>query len=210
MAFAMSKPLLKGSRPDDTHEFIAILLCESLAEWRAAKGVVMQLSDQRDIKADPATVWAALLDPEVLKLSVPGCESMTGTADTQFEAVVVQRVGPVKATFTGVVKLSDRVEGKSLKISGEGKGGPAGFAKGGAHVTLAPIEGGTRLIYTVEANVGGKLAQLGSRIIDGFAKKMADEFFTRFQDSVEDDGAPDAEIAEGDPPKKGWFKRLIS
>lgn len=170
----------------------------------------MQLSDQRDIKADPATVWAALLNADVLMASVPGCQSMTGTADTGFEAVVVQRVGPVKATFTGVVKLSDRVEGKSLKISGEGKGGPAGFAKGGAQVTLEPIEGGTRLAYTVEANVGGKLAQLGSRIIDGFAKKMADEFFTRFQGSVEDDGAPDAEIAEGGQPKKGWFKRLIS
>lgn len=170
----------------------------------------MQLSDQRDIKADPATVWAALLNPEVLKASVPGCESMTGTADTQFEAVVVQKVGPVKATFTGVVKLSDQVIGKSLTISGEGKGGPAGFAKGGAKVTLEPIEGGTRLAYTVEANVGGKLAQLGSRIIDGFAKKMADEFFTRFQESVEDDGEDDPEIAEGDAPKKGWFKRLIS
>lgn len=170
----------------------------------------MQLSGQRDIKADPATVWAALLDRAVLRASVPGCESMTGTADSQFEAVVVQRVGPVKATFTGVVTLSDRVEGKSLTIKGEGKGGPAGFAKGGAHVTLEPIEGGTRLAYTVEAHVGGKLAQLGSRIIDGFAKKMADEFFTRFQDTVEDDGAPDAEIADGGEMKKGWFKRVIS
>ena len=170
----------------------------------------MQLSDQRDIKADPATVWAALLNPDVLMAAVPGCQSMTGTADTQFEAVVVQKVGPVKATFTGVVKLSDRVEGKSLKISGEGKGGPAGFAKGGADVTLQPIDGGTRLSYTVEANVGGKLAQLGSRIIDGFAKKMADEFFTRFQDAVEDNGETDVEAAEGDAPKKGWFKRLIS
>ena len=170
----------------------------------------MQLSDQRDIKADPATVWAALLDPQVLMASVPGCTSMTGTAETQFEAVVVQKVGPVKATFTGVVKLSDRVEGRSLTISGEGKGGPAGFAKGGAQVTLEPIEGGTRLAYTVEANVGGKLAQLGSRIIDGFAKKMADEFFTRFQDTVEDDGEPDLVIVEGEEKKKGWFKRLIS
>lgn len=171
----------------------------------------MQLSDQRDIMADPATVWAALLDPDVLMASVPGCESMTGTADTQFEAVVVQRVGPVKATFTGVVKLSDRVEGKSLTISGEGKGGPAGFAKGGAQVTLEPIAGGTRLAYTVEAHVGGKLAQLGSRIIDGFAKKMADEFFTRFQAAVEDDGEPNAEdVNETTEKKKGWFKRLIS
>ncbi len=174
----------------------------------------MQLTDQRDIKADPATVWAAILDPEVLMACVPGCESMTGTAETGFEAVVVQKVGPVKARFTGVVTLSDMVPGQSLRISGEGKGGPAGFAKGGANVTFTPIEGGTRLGYEVEASVGGKIAQLGSRLIDGFAKKMADEFFERFQQTVE--GPPEAEdvVAESDEPeggakKKGWFKRII-
>lgn len=174
----------------------------------------MKLSDFREIKADPATVWSAILDPEVLKHCVPGCQSMSGSATDGFEAVVVQKVGPVKATFTGVVTLSDMVEGKSLKISGEGKGGPAGFAKGGAHVTLEPIEGGTKLSYDVEANVGGKLAQLGSRIIDGFAKKMADDFFTRFQETVEGPAEPEAadEVAageEGSEKKKGWFKRLM-
>ncbi len=188
---------------------------EGASPTRHLQGDKVQLSDQRDIKADPATVWAALLNPEVLMASVPGCESMTGTPETGFEAVVVQKVGPVKARFTGVVKLSDRVEGQSLTISGEGKGGPAGFAKGGAKVTLEAIEGGTRLAYTVDANVGGKLAQLGSRIIDGFAKKMADEFFTRFQDTVEDDGDDAEDEDSGDPAdapekKKGWFKRLIS
>jgi uncharacterized protein len=170
----------------------------------------MDLSDSRDIKAEPAHVWAAILDPEVLKACVPGCESMTGSVADGFEAVVVQRVGPVSARFTGVVHLSDIVEGRSLKISGEGKGGPAGFAKGGADVTLEPIEGGTKLTYVVKANVGGKLAQLGSRIIDGFAKKMADEFFSRFQDAVE---GPDdeVEVAEerADTKKKGWFRRMI-
>ncbi len=174
----------------------------------------MELNDQRDIKADPATVWAAILDPAVLMAAVPGCESMTGSPQDGFEAVVVQKVGPVKARFTGVVKLSDMVPEQGLTISGEGKGGPAGFAKGGAKVTLEPIEGGTRLSYAVEANVGGKLAQLGSRIIDGFAKKMADEFFTRFQAAVEGpppepEGVEDTEDAEG-AEKKGWFKRLIS
>jgi uncharacterized protein len=173
----------------------------------------MQLTDQRDIKADPATVWAAILDPQVLMACVPGCESMSGSPETGFEAVVVQKVGPVKARFTGMVTLSDMVEPKSLTITGEGKGGVAGYAKGGAQVTLIPEGEGTRLTYVVEANVGGKLAQLGSRIIDGFARKMADEFFTRFQDAVE---GPDAElaeeaVAEGDEQhKKGWFKRLIS
>jgi carbon monoxide dehydrogenase subunit G len=168
----------------------------------------MQLSDQRDIKADPATVWAALLDPEVLKACIPGCESMVGTVVAGFEAVVVQKVGPVKARFSGLVVLSQIVEGKSLRISGEGKGGPAGFAKGGANVALTPIAGGTRLSYEVEAHVGGKLAQLGTRLIDGFARKMADDFFERFQNAVEEPAG--ADIAPGeDGAKKGWFRRLI-
>jgi carbon monoxide dehydrogenase subunit G len=180
----------------------------------------MQLSDFREIKADPATVWTAILNPDVLKECVPGCESMTGSAETGFEAAVVQKVGPVKARFTGIVTLSDMVPGQSLRISGEGKGGPAGYAKGGANVTLTAIEGGTRLSYDVEANVGGKIAQLGSRIIDGFAKKMADEFFTRFQEAVEGPGddAPEADAVTadegatedgGETKKKGWFKRLM-
>ena len=177
----------------------------------------MQLSDQRDIKAAPAMVWAAILDPVFLKEAVPGCESMTGSVADGFEAVVAQKIGPVKARFTGVVKISDIVEGRSLRISGEGKGGPAGFAKGGANVTLEAIEGGTRLSYDVEASVGGKLAQLGSRLIEGFAKKMADDFFARFQEAVEGptEAAPMLEpVAEGEAgseeaPKKGWFKRLI-
>lgn len=169
----------------------------------------MQLNDTRDIMAAPDLVWAAILNPEVLKECVPGCESMSGSVEEGFEAVVVQKVGPVSARFMGLVKLSDIVVGKSLTISGEGKGGPAGYAKGGAQVTLEPIEGGTRLSYAVEANVGGKIAQLGSRIIDSFAKKMADSFFERFQEAVE--GPKEEALAEGEaePVKKSWFKRLI-
>ena len=168
----------------------------------------MKMAAERDIAADPATVWAALLNPEVLKECVPGCQEMGGNADDGFEAVVVQKVGPVKATFKGAVTISDRVEGESLTLSGEGKGGAAGFAKGGADVRLEAIEGGTRLIYDVEAKVGGKLAQLGSRIIDGFAKKMADQFFQRFQETVEgkDDESEDGD--EESPQKKGWLGRL--
>jgi len=171
----------------------------------------MQMSDQREINADPATVYAALLSPDVLKECVPGAQEVTGTPQDGFEATVVQKVGPVKATFKGAVTLSDMVENTSLTLSGEGKGGAAGFAKGGADVRLEPLDnGGTLLIYDVEAKVGGKLAQLGSRIIDGFAKKMADQFFTRFQevlegpaeDAVEDDETPEAN-------KKGWLKRMI-
>lgn len=178
----------------------------------------MQLSDHRDIKAPPDTVWAAILDPEVLKRCIPGCESLTGSPEAGYEAAVTQKVGPVKARFTGVVTISDIVAPRSLTISGEGKGGAAGFAKGGAKVALQPEGEGTRLSYEVEASVGGKLAQLGSRIIDGFTKKLADEFFERFQQAVEDpaDGdvadAGGAEGATGDAanaPKKGWFKRMI-
>lgn len=169
----------------------------------------MELKDARDIKAPPDTVWKALLDPEVLKACVPGCQELTGSVEDGFEAVVVQKVGPVKATFKGAVTLTDIVPGEGCLISGEGKGGPAGFAKGGARVHLTPIAEGTRLAYEVEAHVGGKLAQLGSRIIDGFARKLADDFFGRFQKVVEGDG-------DGDPPpevaevKKGWLKRLVS
>lgn len=174
----------------------------------------MQLSDVKTIKASPDVVWAAILNPEVLKLCVPGCESMTGSVEDGFEATVKQKIGPVSATFHGVVKLSDIDPGRAVTISGEGKGGAAGHAKGGAKVTLVPVPEGTELSYTVEASVGGKIAQLGSRLIDGFAKKMADEFFTRFQDAMEglDEGSDEAEAqAEGteEAPKKGWFKRLI-
>ncbi len=172
----------------------------------------MKLSDTREIKASPAVVWEAILNPEVLKACIPGCESMAGSVAEGYEAVVKQKVGPVSATFTGLVRLSDIVAGKSLKISGEGKGGVAGFAKGGATVSFEPMAGGTRLTYEAEASVGGKIAQLGSRIIDSFAKKLADEFFTRFQDAVEDpepEAMAEEVVADSGETKKGWFKRLI-
>jgi uncharacterized protein len=175
---------------------------------------LMEMNDSREINAPPEMVWRAILDPEVLKACIPGCQSLTGSAEAGFEAVVKQKVGPVSATFTGLVVISDRVEGQSLRLSGEGKGGVAGFAKGGADVVLEPVPGGTRLTYDVQASVGGKIAQLGSRIIDGFARKLADEFFTRFQEAVEDpdEGGPEEEPVatdETDVPKKGWFKRLV-
>jgi uncharacterized protein len=171
----------------------------------------MQLADSRTIGASPDRVWAAIFDPEVLKACIPGCQSMTGAPDTGYEAVVVQKVGPVSARFAGIVKLSDVVHGKSVTISGEGKGGPAGFAKGSARVTLAPEGKGTLLTYAVDASVGGKIAQLGSRIIDGLAKKMADQFFAEFATSVEGPKVAEPAIAEENAatPKKGWFKRLF-
>jgi len=154
----------------------------------------MELNGSRTIAADRAEVWAHLNNPETLKASIPGCQEMTGNPQDGFEAVVKQRVGPVKATFKGRVELSDIVVAESYMISGEGKGGVAGFAKGAARVTLTDVEGGTELVYEVDAKVGGKLAQLGSRLIAGFAKKMADQFFERFQDVIE---APEQD--ESDP-----------
>jgi carbon monoxide dehydrogenase subunit G len=179
----------------------------------------MELSGARTIAADRMTVWAALNDPEVLKACIPGCEELTGSPQDGFEATVTQKVGPVKATFKGAVQLSDIVEGESYTISGEGKGGAAGFAKGGAKVRLSEAgEGKTELSYDVEAKVGGKLAQLGSRLIDGFAKKMADQFFERFQAQVEGPSAEEEVAPEGGPDdagnggetgeKKSWLKRI--
>jgi len=168
----------------------------------------MKMSDTRQIAAAPADVYAALLNPEVLKACVPGATEVSGDPENGFEATVVQKVGPVKATFKGQVSLSDMVENESLTITGEGKGGAAGFAKGGAEVRMSASDGGTELSYDVEAKVGGKLAQLGSRIIDGFAKRMADQFFSNLQETLE---GPDeeGEGEEGDAPaKKGWLGRL--
>jgi carbon monoxide dehydrogenase subunit G len=146
----------------------------------------MEMHATRTIAADRMAVWQALNDPEVLKACIPGCEELTGSPEEGFSAVVKQKVGPVKATFKGEVTLSDVVEGERYTISGEGKGGVAGFAKGGAQVKLSDAEGGgTDLHYDVEAKVGGKLAQLGSRLVDSFAQKMADQFFERFQAHVE-------------------------
>lgn len=171
----------------------------------------MQMSDTRQIAATPAEVYAALLDPEMLKACVPGATEVSGSPEEGFIATVVQKVGPVKATFKGEVEITNMVPDTSLRIDGAGKGGAAGFAKGGADVRLVATEGGCELSYDVEAKVGGKLAQLGSRIIDGFAKKMADQFFNNLQETLEGSGEASAEgsapEAEG---KKGWFGRSKS
>jgi uncharacterized protein len=148
----------------------------------------MEMHASRVIAADRMTVWAALNDAEVLKACIPGCDELTGSPEAGFAATVTQKVGPVKATFRGEVTLSDIVPGESYTISGEGKGGVAGFAKGGAQVRLSDAEtGGTVLTYDVSAKVGGKIAQLGSRLVDSFAQKMADQFFERFQNRLEGD-----------------------
>jgi hypothetical protein len=140
----------------------------------------MDMNGEYRIPAPRERVWAALNDPEILRQAIPGCESVTKTSDTDMEAAVTAAVGPVKARFKGKVTLSDINPPESYTITGEGTGGAAGFAKGSAQVSLREDGADTIMTYVVKANVGGKLAQIGSRLIDGTAKKMADEFFTRF------------------------------
>lgn len=144
----------------------------------------MEMTGEYRIPAPRQKVWEALNDPEILKASIPGCEELVKDSDTEMSAKVATRVGPVSAKFTGKVTLSDINPPESYRISGEGQGGVAGFAKGGAEVRLAEDGAETVLTYTANAQVGGKLAQIGSRLIDSTAKKMADQFFGKFVEQV--------------------------
>jgi carbon monoxide dehydrogenase subunit G len=139
--------------------------------------MAMTMTGEVTLPADRRQVWAMLNDPAVLKASIPGCQTLDKTSETSFSAVVKVKIGPVGASFKGKVQLSDIDAPNGYTISGEGEGGIAGFANGGAKVQLADAPGGTLLKYDVQANVGGKIAQLGSRLIDGVAKKLADQFF---------------------------------
>jgi hypothetical protein len=144
----------------------------------------MDFSGRYLIPASPAIVWAALNDAEILKSCIPGCEKMTKTDDTHFEAVATLKIGPVKATFKGNVALENLDPPHRATLKGEGQGGVAGFAKGEAEIVLTPEDGGTVLTYTAKANIGGKLAQIGQRLIDGAAKQIADDFFGRFAGAI--------------------------
>jgi uncharacterized protein len=191
--------------------------------------MAMTMTGQVTLPADRPKVWALLNDPEVLKASIPGCESLERVGDSGFAAVVKTKIGPVSATFKGKVELSDIVPLVGYTISGEGEGGVAGFAKGGAKVSLADAEGGTLLRYNVEAQVGGKIAQLGARLVDGVAKSMADKFFTSFAAAVGPGPAgaaepPASSVKAAAPPpvarstpsaappaipaKESWFRRI--
>jgi carbon monoxide dehydrogenase subunit G len=152
----------------------------------------MEMTGERRIPAPRQLVWERLNDPETLKLCIPGCESVEKTSDTEFTAKVVARVGPVKASFSGKVTLSDLDPPSGYTISGEGTGGVAGFAKGGAKVSLEEDGAETVLRYEVQGQVGGKLAQIGSRLIDGTARKMAEDFFSRFVTAVSPEPAAGA------------------
>ncbi|MBM3548785.1 MAG: carbon monoxide dehydrogenase subunit G [Alphaproteobacteria bacterium] len=161
----------------------------------------MEMTGEQRLPAPREVVWAALNDPEILKQSIPGCEEIEKVSDTEMTAKVGAKVGPVSAKFTGQVTLSDLDPPNGYTISGEGKGGVAGFAKGGAKVRLEADGEGTLMRYEVTASVGGKLAQIGARLIDATAKKMADEFFNRFSALVaaKVGGAPAAESGDAEP-----------
>lgn len=178
----------------------------------------MKLSDEKRIEAPRDAVWSGLNNPDILKQSIPGCESLEQVSDTEFNAVVQAKVGPVKAKFKGSVTLSDLNPPESYRISGEGKGGAAGFAKGGAVVTLSEDGDATILKYDVDADVGGKLAQIGGRLLEGTSKKLAGEFFDNFEaalkgtegaetdtaepaDASEQQPAPASDVSPADQPK---------
>src|SRR5262245_33416940 len=140
----------------------------------------MEMTGEQLIPASQADTWQALNDPEVLKACVPGCEAITLVNPNEYQVSMTARVGPVSAKFRGRLSLFDIKPPKSYSLAFEGQGGAAGFAKGAAQVTLSPEKDQTRLSYDVKANVGGKLAQIGSRLIDAAAKKVADDFFQNF------------------------------
>lgn len=152
--------------------------------------MALEMSGTYELPVARERVWAALNDPEMLKRCIPGCEELEKVSDTEFRAIAVAKVGPVKARFKGNVTLTDLNPPEGYRISGQGDGGIAGFAKGGAQVRLDPTEaGGTSLHYEAEAQIGGKLAQIGQRLVAGTAKKIADEFFANFAKAVSEEGS---------------------
>ena len=149
----------------------------------------MKLSGENHIKASREEVWRALNDPDVLRQAIPGCQSLEKVSDTAFKATVVTKIGPVQAKFNGEVELQDLDPPNGYTISGKGSGGVAGNARGAAKVKLEPDGDGTKLMYDVDAQVTGKLAQLGSRLIDSTAKMLAGQFFNKFEAIVGDQAA---------------------
>ena len=146
--------------------------------------MAMNMTGEVQLPASRETVWAMLNEPAVLKSCIPGCESLDKDSDNEFRAIATIKIGPVKARWKGKVRFSNLDPPNSYWISGEGEGGVAGFAKGGAKVSLANKDGGTLLSYNVETQIGGKLAQLGQRLINSVAKKTADDFFGNFAAAV--------------------------
>ena len=170
--------------------------------------MAMTMNGEVQLAATPETVWEKLNDPATLKACIPGCEQLDKLSDTEMQAVATVKIGPVKAKFKGKVTLSDLDPPHGYKISGQGDGGVAGFAKGGATVKLTPKDGGTLLTYDVDAQIGGKLAQLGQRLVNGAAKKVADDFFANFAAAV--NANPESRLSGGPPeqPADHHFDRF--
>lgn len=166
----------------------------------------MEMSNAQTVPASPEQTWRALNDPDTLKACIPGCESMEKISDAEYAVTMTARVGPVSAKFKGKMRLADLNPPTSYTVSFEGQGGAAGFAKGNAKVNLSADGMGTRVGYTVSAQVGGKLAQVGSRLIDGAAKKIADDFFTRFAAQLSTKQETATASSGGVAPTKGSVK----
>jgi carbon monoxide dehydrogenase subunit G len=169
----------------------------------------MELTSTRTVPAPLETTWAALNDPETLKACLPGCESFERSGENEFQASMTARVGPVSARFSGRIRLSDIVPPRSYTISFEGQGGAAGFARGEARVALDAQDGGTRIEYAVKAQVGGKLAQIGSRLIDGAAAKVADDFFARLVERLTPPGAVAPQAAAVSEAAARWRRMWL-
>lgn len=169
----------------------------------------MDMTGSQRIEAPREKVYGALNDIDMLKLCIPGCETIERLSDTQMRATVTLRVGPVKASFVGMVTLSDLDPPNGYTITGEGSGGAAGFAKGGAKVSLTPDGQATILNYTAKAEIGGRLAQLGGRLIDSTAKKLAADFFEKFGALLVKSAAPAEAIPAGEATKEGWLGKIL-
>ena len=168
----------------------------------------MDMQGSRPLAVTQQQAWDALNDPEVLKACIPGCESIEATGENAYALVNAIKVGPVAAKFKGAIQLADIQAPSSYTIQFEGNGGAAGFGKGSAKVVLTPNDGGCELGYTVNATVGGKIAQVGQRLIDGVAKSMAESFFKRFDEEMQRRHGPPPEEAEEKPGalKKMWSR----
>jgi carbon monoxide dehydrogenase subunit G len=170
----------------------------------------MEMTGTRTIPATVAATWAALNDPETLKACIPGCESLERSGENELKAAMTARVGPVSARFSGLIRLADIVPSSSYTIRFEGQGGAAGFANGEARVALTGQDSGTRIDYAVKAQVGGKLAQIGSRLIDGAAAKIADDFFTRFAEHLTPAEAKPVAPAPAPGSRGPWIRLALA
>jgi carbon monoxide dehydrogenase subunit G len=160
----------------------------------------MELTGEQILELPRERVWAALNDPEILRVCVPGCESLERVEENQFKVVMAAAVGPIKARFTGKLILTDLRAPESYSLTFEGSGGAAGFGKGGAQVNLDTEGDNTRLLYRAHVQVGGKLAQVGARLIDGVAKRLAGEFFAHFTEAVTEPGETRTEVTQQSTP----------